>query len=111
MKRIIASVLLLLAALVIPSPFTTELSPQAEPVTPTYNGSNHQDNLITQTQPGQSISASAACPCDPVDHNPTLTLTLIAAIAAWLAMASLIYGSHLSILTIKMGKRYLLRNF
>ena len=110
MKRIIASVLLLLAALVIPSPFTTELSPLAEPVTPTYNGSN-QDNLIIQTQPVQPISASVTCPCDPVDHNPTLTLTLIAAIAAWLVMASLIYGSQLSILTIRIGKRYLLRNF
>ena len=111
MKRIIASVLLLLAALVISGPFTTELSPETEPVTFIPGDPSDPNNLISQNQPGQTLPTSAACPCDAVEHNPTPTLTLIAAIAAWLAMASLIYGSHLSILTIKIGKRYLLRNF
>jgi hypothetical protein len=91
-KRILVSLFLLATALIIPKPFTTELEHFSMPIEVTGNYLE-SPNPITEQKQSASLP-STGCPCDTPTANPTITLVLIAAIAAWLAMASFIYGSH-----------------
>jgi hypothetical protein len=93
-KRILVSIFLLITALLLSKPFAAELNDFSKPAKPATDYSYSQTNTVEQngTQPSQ-LSA-VGCPCDTSPPNPTITLVLIAAVVASLAMASFIYGSH-----------------
>ncbi|MBE7471014.1 MAG: hypothetical protein HS114_17905 [Anaerolineales bacterium] len=94
MKRIVISILLLMAALFISKPFPAESS-QLYPATSEQNGEiNRQNYLIEPNSSGVSPFLAAGCPCDTPAPNPTIGSVIVAAVAVWLTMASLIYGSH-----------------
>jgi hypothetical protein len=93
MKRVAASILLLAAALLISKLFAAELNDftgQARLISHTPS----QNYVAELKQFNDNTLSSAGCPCDTPHNNPTVTLVLIAAIAASLAMAMFIYGSQ-----------------
>ena len=94
MKRILVSILLLITALLISKPSAAELNNFSKPVKAATHYSYGQTNTFEQngTRPAQLSAVN--CPCDTSSPNPTITLVLIAAVAASLVMASFIYGSH-----------------
>ncbi|GIK38479.1 MAG: hypothetical protein BroJett011_23120 [Chloroflexota bacterium] len=94
MKRILVSILLLITALLISKPFAAELSNFSKPAKAASHSSYSQTNAFEQQGIRSVPFSTAGCPCDTSSPKPTITLVLIAAIAASLAMASFIYGSH-----------------
>jgi hypothetical protein len=94
MKRIVASILLLAAALFISKTFAAELnhfSGQARAIG-AYDPS--QNYVLEPGQTSRTPFSSRDCPCTTVSSNSTITLTLIAALAVSLTMATFIYGSR-----------------
>lgn len=90
MKRVVISILLLMAALFISKPFVAEPS-RLSVITGEQSSIVNQFNLNpSDTRP----ILTAGCPCDTPYTNPTIRLVIAAAVAASLAMASFIYGSH-----------------
>lgn len=90
MKRIVASILLLMLALFISKPFAAESSQLYSQI----SNVDHPNYFIkpnpTDTQPLLEVG----CPCDTPYPNPTIKLVIAAAITVWVTMASFIYGSH-----------------
>lgn len=93
MKRIVASILLLAAALFITKSFAGELN--------NFRGqtqliqAEHRQKYTVASRPSNYVHlTSIKCPCDPDSNNPPLTLILIAAMSASLVMATFIYGSQ-----------------
>ena len=94
-KRITVSIFLLIVALLISKPFTperTNFSPQAGEV---RGYTESQNYTIKPEQAGSQQVILMGCPCNTPAPNPTVTLVVIAAVAASLAMAFFIYGSYL----------------
>ncbi|MBE7555314.1 MAG: hypothetical protein HS126_30050 [Anaerolineales bacterium] len=94
MKRILVSILLLITALLISKPFAGELNNFPKPAKAASHYSYVQINAFEQEGIRSAPFSTAGCPCDTSSPKPTITLVLIAAVAASLAMASFIYGSH-----------------
>jgi hypothetical protein len=95
MRRILVSILLLLAALFLSKSFSTELPnpiPQTRPLSEIGLGENE---VIIQGQFAGPDRSSTGCPCDSPADYPTFTLVLIAAVTASFSMATFIYGSQL----------------
>ncbi len=93
-KRIAASILLLLVAFFISKPFAAESSNLALPAKAVIGYTHNQTDPIESKQSSPSQLSALGCLCDSSFTNPTITLLLIAAVAASLAMAAFIYGSH-----------------
>lgn len=94
MKRVAASILLLAAALFISEVFAAELNDFTAHARLTGHYPGHQPDVVAPKLFNDYPLPSAGCPCETPSTNPTVTLVLIAAIAASLAMAMFIYGSH-----------------
>ena len=95
MPRIVVSILLLLAALLLSDSFSTEL-PNRISQTQTLSGIALGENgVMTQGHVAVSARSSGGCPCDAPSDYPTFTLVLIAAVTASFSMATFIYGSQL----------------
>ena len=94
MKRVAASILLLAAALFMSKLFPAELNNLTGQAKLISHYASSQ-NYVVKSEPFNDNSfSSAGCPCDTPPSNPTVTLVLIAAIAASLTMAMFIYGSQ-----------------
>lgn len=94
MPRIVVSILLLLAALLLSDSFSTEL-PNRTSQTQTLSGISPGENwVMTQGHIAVSASSSGGCPCDTQSDYPTFTLVLIAAVTVSFSMATFIYGSQ-----------------
>jgi hypothetical protein len=93
-KRISVSILLLITALLISKPFAAELNNFSKPAKAAPPYSYGQTNTFEQKGTRLAPFSTVSCPCDTSSPQPTITLVLIAAVAASLAMASFIYGSH-----------------
>jgi hypothetical protein len=94
MKRIVASILLLAAALFISKTFAAEVNDftgQARAIS-VYTPS--QNYISASKQASRIPFSSINCPCTTASGNSTITLTLIAAMAVSLTMATFIYGSR-----------------
>jgi hypothetical protein len=94
-KRIIVSVFLLIVALFISKPFAPEGVNSSVQAGEIRGYTERQNNLIEANQIGSQQLTLVGCPCDTSSPNPTITLIVIAAVAASSAMAFFIYGSHL----------------
>lgn len=94
MKRIVASILLLMLALFISKPFAAESS-QLYPATDSQISNVGPPNYFIEPNPIDAQPLlQVGCPCDTPYPNPTIKLVIAAAITAWVTMASFIYGSH-----------------
>ncbi|NJN94546.1 MAG: hypothetical protein HC875_10845 [Anaerolineales bacterium] len=94
MKRIFASILLLMLALFISKPFAAESS-QLYPTTDyQISDIDHPGYFIAPNLADTQPLLKVGCPCDTPYPNPTIKLVITAAITAWVTMASFIYGSH-----------------
>lgn len=94
MKRVVISILLLIAALFISRPFAAEPD-RLYVAVGEQSGNINQQTFYVKPNPSDTPSILAAgCPCDTPYANPTIGLVIVAAAAVWLTMASFIYGSH-----------------
>ncbi|MCK6630172.1 MAG: hypothetical protein L6R45_33975 [Anaerolineae bacterium] len=94
MKRIVISILLLMAALLISKPFPAESSQLYAATSGQNSNVNRQNYSIEPISLSVSPFLAAGCPCDKPSPSPTIGSVIVAAVAVWLTMASLIYGSH-----------------